>query len=164
MDKEATDSAFTSDGYFKTGDEGIIDGSGNIWITGRIKELIKTSGGFQCSPADVEAVLSKHPGIQDLACVGIYDEEESAEAPWLFVVPKDTKLLSEEASAQQAVVDALAHFCLEQLSYYKWPKYYSFVPSILKNPTGKVLRNALAASGVKRYLAPKLRQPSFAKL
>ncbi|KDN37925.1 acetyl-CoA synthetase-like protein [Tilletiaria anomala UBC 951] len=167
IDAKLTRGAFTADGWYKTGDEGVFDAHGNLWITGRIKELIKTKGGFQCSPPEVEACFAQHPAVADVACVGIYDPQDAAEFPLLYVVPKDVSLLPQEgAAAEDAEAEAkrvelvrdLAHFCVDRLTFYKWPKAYSFIPVIIKNPGGKILRKDLQALQTKRYVAPRHRQ------
>ena len=166
VDEELTRDTMTPDGYLRTGDEGVFDGEGNIWITGRIKELIKVKGGFQCAPPEIEACFAQHGLIADVACCGFYDKEQAAEFPMLFVVPKNARLLLPEADAKRkALVDHLAQWVSNRVSHYKQPKFYAFIPSVIKNPGGKIMRKNIIALDVKRYVAPKtVREPAGARL
>jgi len=84
---EATANAITEDSYFKTGDIGYEDKDGNVFITDRVKELIKYKG-FQVPPAELEGKLMAHPKINDCAVIGIYEEALASEVPRAYVVPK----------------------------------------------------------------------------
>jgi 4-coumarate--CoA ligase len=88
---EATSSSLTPDGFFKTGDIGYEDKDGNMYITDRVKELIKFKG-FQVAPAELEGLLMGHDKVHDVAVVGIYDERIASEVPLAFVVLKGEAL------------------------------------------------------------------------
>lgn len=81
----ATKNAFTEDGWFKTGDIGYQDKDGNVFITDRLKELIKYNA-FQVAPAELEGVLMSHPKIADVAVIGIYDRQRETEVPRAYIV------------------------------------------------------------------------------
>jgi 4-coumarate--CoA ligase len=88
---EATSSSLTPDGFFKTGDIGYEDEDGNMYITDRVKELIKFKG-FQVAPAELEGLLMGHDKVHDVAVIGIYDERIASEVPLAFVVLKGEAL------------------------------------------------------------------------
>src|SRR6202034_2347593 len=81
-----TANTFSSDGYFKTGDVGYVDGLGNFYITDRVKELIKYKG-FQVAPAELDGGLISHPKVNDVAVMGIYDAAQATEMPRGDLVP-----------------------------------------------------------------------------
>ncbi|KAJ1812862.1 hypothetical protein LPJ56_005362, partial [Coemansia sp. RSA 2599] len=89
----ATQEAVDSEGYLHTGDVGHISAETFVYVTDRIKELIKYSG-FQVAPAELEGVLLQHPHVRDCAVVGVFDKERQTELPKAFVVldKKDEKL------------------------------------------------------------------------
>ncbi len=155
IDRALTADAFSADGYYATGDEGCFDAEGNLVMTGRLKELIKTKGGFQCAPPEVEACLSQHEHVQDIACVG-FNEGDAGEVPWVLIVPADAKVAAagsgqEGEEQRQALAYALNRYAAERLSHYKVPTYYSFVPVIPKNPTGKIVRKDIAQLPITKY-------------
>jgi long-chain acyl-CoA synthetase len=123
--------SMTADGFFKTGDVGIMDASGSTRIVDRKKDMILVSG-FNVYPNEVEAVISAHPGVLECACVGVPDAN-SGEAVKLFVVRKDPNLTKEE----------LLEYCKEQLTAYKKPKYIEFRDELPKTNVGKILRREL---------------------
>ena len=128
---DETAKVMTSDGYFKSGDVGIMDERGYVKIVDRKKDMILVSG-FNVYPNEVEAVIAAHPGVLECACVGVPDEH-SGEAVKVFVVRKDPNLT-------QAV---LAAYCKEQFTGYKRPKYIEFRDELPKTNVGKILRRAL---------------------
>jgi len=83
----ATASSKTPDGFFKTGDIGYEDADGNMYITDRVKELIKYKG-FQVAPAELEGILVGCDLVDDVAVIGVYDERIASEIPLAFVVGK----------------------------------------------------------------------------
>jgi long-chain acyl-CoA synthetase len=119
------------DGWLKTGDIGTMDIGGWVAITDRKKDMIIVSG-FNVYPAEIEAVVSTHPGVLEAAAIGISDAH-SGEAVKLFVVRKDPKLTAE---------DILAH-CDSNLTRYKIPRQIEFRSELPKTPVGKILRRAL---------------------
>ena len=128
----ANATAFTSDGYFRTGDVGVFDDQGFLKIVDRKKDMIIVSG-FNVYPNEVEEVAASCPGVAECACVGMPDEK-TGEAVKLFVV----KLTS--ASLTEAEVSA---HCRAGLTGYKMPKLIRFVESLPKSNVGKILRREL---------------------
>jgi long-chain acyl-CoA synthetase len=128
---DETAKVMTPDGFFKTGDIGIMDARGYIKIVDRKKDMILVSG-FNVYPNEVEDVVAAMAGVLEVACVGVPDQN-SGEAVKLYVVKKD-KALSKE--------DVLA-YCKEQLTGYKRPKYVEFRDSLPKTNVGKILRREL---------------------
>ena len=119
------------DGWFRTGDLGEIDGDGSLAIRGRIKELI-ISGGFNVYPREVELVLEEHPGVSEVAVVGVPSERWGEEVT-AFVVPTGTPPAAEELIA----------FAQERLAKFKCPREVRFLTELPRNAMGKVLRSQL---------------------
>jgi acyl-CoA synthetase (AMP-forming)/AMP-acid ligase II len=130
-DPEANATAFT-DGWFRTGDTGVIDNDGYLALTGRIKDLINR-GGEKISPEEVEAVLLEHPAVADAAVIGVPDAKYGEEVSAVVV-------LRGAATAQD-----LKAFCSTRLADFKVPKLIHIVSAIPKNAMGKVQRRDLAA-------------------
>ncbi|MGZ3181286.1 MAG: long-chain-fatty-acid--CoA ligase [Telluria sp.] len=128
---DETAKVMTADGFFKSGDVGVMDDSGYVKIVDRKKDMILVSG-FNVYPNEVEAVVAAHPGVLECACIGVPDEH-SGEAVKLFVVRKDPNLTSER----------LMDYCKEQLTGYKKPKHIEFRTELPKTNVGKILRRAL---------------------
>ncbi len=128
---DETAKVMTADGFFKTGDIGIMDESGEIRIVDRKKDMILVSG-FNVYPNEVEDVIASHPGVMECAAIGVPDEH-SGEAVMLFVVKKDPTL--DEAT--------LRAFAAEQLTAYKRPKHIVFRKELPKTNVGKILRREL---------------------
>lgn len=131
---QATAEAFTSDGYFRTGDVGEIGDDGSLAIRGRIKELIIT-GGFNVYPREVELVLEEHPAVQEVAVAGVPSERWGEEVT-AFVVA------SPSAPFDEYEIIAFAH---ERLAAYKCPKRVVTVDRLPRNAMGKVQRSVLTA-------------------
>ncbi|XP_019766217.1 luciferin 4-monooxygenase [Dendroctonus ponderosae] len=130
---KATREAFTSDGWFRTGDLGYRDEEGYFFIIDRLKELIKYNG-FQVAPAELEAILVRHPKVSDVGVVGLPDELVG-ERPVAFVVTKEGCELTEEEL--KAYVAGLVS------PQKRLSGGVHFVASIPKNPSGKILRRQL---------------------
>lgn len=128
---EETAKVMTPDGFFKTGDVGVMDERGYVRIVDRKKDMILVSG-FNVYPNEIEDVLATHPGVLESACVGVPDGN-SGEAVKVFVVRKDPALTS----------DQLMEYCREQLTGYKRPKYIEFRNELPKTNVGKILRREL---------------------
>ncbi|WP_230657153.1 AMP-binding protein [Psychrobacter sp. I-STPA10] len=122
---------FTKDGYFKTGDIGFLDANGFLTLVDRKKDMILVSG-FNVYPNEVEAALTEHPQVVEVAVVGVSDEH-SGEVPKAFVVKKDDNL-------SEAV---LREFASTRLAAYKRPQYYEFIAELPKSAVGKILRKKL---------------------
>jgi acyl-CoA synthetase (AMP-forming)/AMP-acid ligase II len=118
--------------WLKTGDLGMVDEDGYLFIRDRLKELIKVKG-FQVAPAEVEAELLSHPDVADAAVIGVPDDE-AGELPMAFVV-------STPGSAQD--VAALQSALRARLSSYKVPTRIEFIDAIPKSAAGKILRRVL---------------------
>jgi long-chain acyl-CoA synthetase len=128
---DETAKVMTADGFLKTGDVGIMDERGYTRIVDRKKDMILVSG-FNVYPNEVEGVVAAHPGVLEVACVGVPDQN-SGEAVKLYVVRKDPNLTERE----------LAEYCKEQLTGYKRPKYIEFRDALPKTNVGKILRREL---------------------
>jgi long-chain acyl-CoA synthetase len=128
---DETAKVMTADGFFRTGDIGVMDTTGLVKIVDRKKDMILVSG-FNVYPNEVEQVVNMHPGVLECAAVGVPDEK-SGEAVKLYVVRKDNTLT--EA--------ALKAYCHEQLTGYKCPKHIEFRTDLPKTNVGKILRREL---------------------
>jgi long-chain acyl-CoA synthetase len=128
---DETAKVMTKDGFFRTGDIGIMDPKGQVKIVDRKKDMVLVSG-FNVYPTEIEDVVSTHPGVLECAVVGVPDAG-SGEAVKLFVVKKDPNLTE----------DAIRKFCADQLTNYKRPKFIEFRADLPKTPVGKILRRAL---------------------
>jgi long-chain acyl-CoA synthetase len=121
----------TADGYFRTGDIGVMSDDGYTKIVDRKKDMILVSG-FNVYPNEVEGVVAAHPGVLEVACIGVPDKN-SGEAVKLFVVRKDPNLTAED----------IQEFCKHELTAYKKPKYIEFRDELPKTNVGKILRRQL---------------------
>jgi long-chain acyl-CoA synthetase len=128
---DETAKVMTADGFLKTGDIGIMDERGYTRIVDRKKDMILVSG-FNVYPNEVEGVVAAHPGVLEVACVGVPDGH-SGEAVKLYVVKKDANLTERE----------LMEYCKENLTGYKRPKFIEFRESLPKTNVGKILRREL---------------------
>ena len=132
-DPEATAAAFAG-GWFHTGDIGIRDEDGYLFIVDRLKDMI-VSGGENIASSEVERVLYEHPSVLEAAVVGRPDDRWG-ETPVAFVVLRE----GDEVSA-----DTLIEHCRGQLARYKVPKAVTFLDALPRNPSGKVLKRELRA-------------------
>ncbi|CAN7592908.1 AMP-binding protein [Bosea sp. LjRoot9] len=128
---DETAKVMTADGFFRSGDVGVLLPDGQFKIVDRMKDMVLVSG-FNVYPNEVEDVLASHPGVLEAAVIGLPDEH-SGEAVTAFVVKKDEALTAE----------VLRAFCKESLTGYKVPKQIVFRDSLPKTNVGKVLRRAL---------------------
>ncbi len=128
---DETAKVMTADGYFKSGDVGIMDERGYVRIVDRKKDMILVSG-FNVYPNEIEQVVGLLPGVLECAAIGIPDEK-SGEAVKLFVV-KDDPTLSEAD---------VASYCRDNFTAYKRPKYIEFRDELPKSAVGKILRKDL---------------------
>ena len=135
--QQATDDAFSQDGFFKTGDLGHEDGEGNFYITDRIKELIKYKG-FQVPPAELEGLLLGHPKINDVAVLGIYDPELASEIPRAYILPIES-VKRDETTAKE-----ICDWLMVRVSNHKRLRGgVRWVNGIPKSSSGKILRRVL---------------------
>ena len=139
---DETAKVMTADGFFKTGDIGIMDERGYFKIVDRKKDMILVSG-FNVYPNEIEDVVAKHPGVLEVAAVGVPDEH-SGEAVKLVIVKRDQALTQADVIA----------FCKEQLTGYKRPKIVEFRTELPKTNVGKILRRELRDASATRPAAP----------
>jgi len=130
-DPEATERVL-SDGWLRTGDIGVVDADGFLYLVNRAKELIIVSG-FNVFPAEVEEVLAAHPAVADVAVVGV-PHPHDGEAVKAYVVPEADADVDE---------DTLIEHCRDFLARYKSPTKLVFVDHLPRNATGKVVRREL---------------------
>ena len=128
---DETAKVMSADGYFRSGDIGVMQPDGQVRIVDRMKDMVLVSG-FNVYPNEVEDVIAMHPGVLESAVIGLPDEH-SGEAVTAFVVRKNDALTADELRA----------FCKESLTGYKVPKQIFFRESLPKTNVGKVLRRAL---------------------
>jgi long-chain acyl-CoA synthetase len=128
---DETAKVMTPDGYFRTGDIGVMDERGYTRIVDRKKDMILVSG-FNVYPNEIEEVIASHPGVLECAVIGVPDPK-STEAVKAFVVKKDPNVTAEE----------IIKFCATQLTAYKVPKQVEFRAELPKTNVGKILRREL---------------------
>ena len=131
---DETAKVMTADGFFKTGDIGVMDERGFVKIVDRKKDMILVSG-FNVYPTEIEEVVSQLSGVLECACVGMPDAQ-TGEAVKLVIVRKRPDLSEEQVRAH----------CRENLTGYKQPKVIEFRTELPKTPVGKILRRELRAN------------------
>ncbi|PKO33085.1 MAG: long-chain-fatty-acid--CoA ligase [Betaproteobacteria bacterium HGW-Betaproteobacteria-7] len=132
---EETELAFYPDGFLRTGDMGYVDPQGYVFLVDRKKDMILVSG-FNVYPNEVEEAVAMHPGVSDVAAIGVVDEH-SGEAVKIFVVRKDPTVTEK----------ALIEHCRGLLTGYKIPKHVEFRDDLPRTNVGKILRRALKEQG-----------------
>lgn len=128
---DETAQVMTSDGYLRTGDIGYVDAAGYVFLVDRKKDLILVSG-FNVYPNEIEDVAALHPGVREVAAVGVPDEH-SGEAVKLYVIRKDPNLDAK----------TLIAYCRTRLTGYKVPRYIEFRDDLPRTSVGKILRREL---------------------
>ena len=128
---DETAKVMTADGYFRTGDIGVMTADGFTKIVDRKKDMILVSG-FNVYPNEIEEVLASHPGVLECAVIGVPDTR-SGEAVKAFVVKKDPNVTAED----------VIKYCRENLTAYKVPKLIEFRTDLPKTNVGKILRREL---------------------
>ncbi len=131
---DETAKVMTPDGFFKSGDVGVMDERGYTKIVDRKKDMILVSG-FNVYPNEIEQIVNMHAGVLECAAVGVADAK-SGEAVKLFVVKKDPTLAEED----------LADYCKQNFTAYKRPKYIEFRDDLPKSNVGKILRRELRST------------------
>jgi long-chain acyl-CoA synthetase len=131
---DETRQVMTDDGFFKSGDIGVMDERGYVKIVDRKKDMILVSG-FNVYPTEIEQVVSLHPGVLECAAVGVPDTK-SGEAVKLFVVKREASLTEDE----------LAAYCRDNFTAYKRPKAIEFRDELPKSNVGKILRRELRSN------------------
>jgi acyl-CoA synthetase (AMP-forming)/AMP-acid ligase II len=130
--EKATKETITADGWLRTGDIGYFNDNLELYITDRLKELIKVKG-FQCAPAELEQVLRDHPDIEDAAVIGV-PHPIAGELPRAYVVSRNPSLTENDVK----------QFMKLKVAEYKWLEGgVEFIKNIPKNATGKILRREL---------------------
>ncbi len=133
------DKAFTTDGYYKTGDMGMLNAQGDFVFVGRVSEMIKRAG-INVSPAEVEEVMRRHPSVRDVAVVGVPDAARG-ERIFAFVVP---------VAQDQFDASALQRHCAAESSKYKWPDQIECCAGLPLTTTGKLQRRELQKIAIAR--------------
>jgi 2-furoate---CoA ligase len=129
---DADEKAIDADGWYHTGDVGRLDEDGDLWLEGRLDDMI-ISGGENVHPLEVEDVLARHPAVREVAVVGAQDERLGHRVVAYLVVEGEI------------AADELDAHCLasEKLARFKRPREYRFVDELPKSPSGKILRRML---------------------
>ncbi len=127
------DQATLVNGWYFTGDTGYMDRDGDLFVTGRVDDIM-ISGGENVSPVEIESVLSLHPAVSEVAVVGLPDDR------W------GQRITAFVTRARAVTADALDRHCkASELADFKRPRGYVFVKAIPKSPVGKILRRMLVA-------------------
>ncbi|KAK4104527.1 acetyl-CoA synthetase-like protein [Parathielavia hyrcaniae] len=142
---EANASAFTADGWFRTGDQGRLDGDGYLVITGRLKELIN-KGGEKISPIELDNVLARHPAVAEAVSFAVPDELYGQDVGVAVVLKGGVGLAEEE----------LKRWVAEKLARFKTPKKVYFTDVMPKTATGKIQRRIVAETMMKQEGRAKL--------
>ncbi len=129
---EANASSFTN-GWFRTGDEGVLDENGFLALTGRLKEMINRSG-EKISPREIDEVLMDHPAVGEAVAFGVAHRVHGEEAAAAVVL------------TDEVTTDALIAFCKEKLADFKVPRTIHVMEEIPRGPTGKISRRFLTES------------------
>ena len=126
------DEAAIRDGWYFPGDTARRDEDGDLWIVGRVDDMI-ISGGENVHPLEVEDVLARHPQVAEVAVIGAPDDRLG------------TRVVAVVVAGNEVTADQLDAFCLasETLARFKRPREYRFVESLPKSPSGKILRRLL---------------------
>jgi acyl-CoA synthetase (AMP-forming)/AMP-acid ligase II len=135
-DPEATAAAIDPEGWLHTGDIGVMDAAGNVTITDRLKDMFIV-GGFNAYPAEIEGTLLRHPGVSQVAVVGVPDAR-MGEVGCAFVVPRP------DTDATELARD-LPAWARDQMANYKVPRSVEIVDALPLNASGKVLKTELRA-------------------
>ncbi len=130
--QEETDTMIDADGWLHTGDIGVVDENGWWFVVDRVKELIKYKG-YQVAPAELEALLLSSPDVQDVAVIGVRDED-GEEVPKAFVV---------RTPGSTATEDDLIAFVARHAAPYKRVRRIEFIDAVPKSASGKILRRQL---------------------
>ena len=139
LDADAATREVLEDGWFKTGDLARLTEDGFVCIVGRKKELI-LRGGYSVYPQEVERTLAAHPAVAEAAIIGVPHPELGEEVAGVVALRPGEKVTADELIA----------YCRERLASYKYPRSVAFVDRLPRGSTGKVIKAALAASGLPR--------------
>ena len=136
LDSARDADAFDEDGWFRTGDLGVIDAEGFVSITGRLKDIIIRKG-ENISAKEIEDLLFAHPAIADAAVIGLPDEKSGERACAVVVCKADSTISFDEM---------VSFLKTQQLSVHKIPEQLEIVTTLPRNPSGKVLKKDLRAT------------------
>ncbi|KAL4939226.1 hypothetical protein BDV06DRAFT_214454 [Aspergillus oleicola] len=132
-----TADCLTSDGWFKTGDVGHEDNQHNLYITDRLKDMIKFKG-YQVAPAELEDILLQHPAVKDAAVIGVVNTDLHSEVPLAYITPNEGWAKDEKVA--QEILDYVA----TRIIYYKQLRGgIIWTPQIPKSASGKILKRVL---------------------
>jgi len=134
-----------TDGWVHTGDAGVMDDEGYLYLKDRMKDMV-VSGGENIYPVEVENAIAGHSAVQDVAVIGVPDEK-FGEALLAFVVTCDGQTLA---------LDEMVEFCREKIAGYKIPRQLKLVKELPRNPSGKILKKELRKpfwEGVERNIS-----------
>ncbi len=138
-DPEATGRAVGPGGWLRTGDIGVLDAGGNLRVTDRVKDMFVV-GGFNAYPAEIERVLGRHPGVVEVAVVGVPDGR-------LGEVGKAFVVRGEPGAAPLVTAEGLIAWARREMANYKVPREVEFVAELPRNAAGKVLKRELRGRG-----------------
>ena len=131
---DETAKSVTSDGWFRSGDAGYLDAEGYLYIHDRVKDMI-VSGGENVYPAEVENILMGHPGIADVAVIGVPSERWGETAKAMVV----------RVPGSEVTEDDVIAYARQRLARFKCPTSVDWIDALPRNPTGKVLKKDLRA-------------------
>jgi acyl-CoA synthetase (AMP-forming)/AMP-acid ligase II len=131
---EATAEAITEEGWFRTGDMGVVDADGFVYVQDRLKDMI-ISGGENIYSPEIERVLAEHPAVMEVAVIGVPDEK------WGEVVKAVVSLNPGTTATEPELIE----YCRDNLAHYKCPKSVDVIEALPRNPTGKILKRDLRA-------------------
>jgi acyl-CoA synthetase (AMP-forming)/AMP-acid ligase II len=146
LDRKHDHGAFDDGGWFRSGDLGRLDAGGHVWVTGRLKDIIIRKG-ENISAKEIEDVLAHHPGVRDVAVIGLSDVERG-ERCCAVIVPADP-------DTPLSLDDVVAHCLAHGVTRQKIPEQLQLVEELPRNPTGKVLKSELQ----QRFHDPRKLQP-----
>jgi acyl-CoA synthetase (AMP-forming)/AMP-acid ligase II len=138
-DPEATAAAIDGEGWLHTGDVGVLDQAGNLRITDRTKDMFIV-GGFNAYPAEIENMMMRHPGVGQVAVVGVPDHR-MGEVGMAFVVPRP----GADVTPEELIAWAKA-----EMANYKAPRYVELVDALPLNASNKVLKYELRERGAEK--------------
>ena len=136
-----------AEGWWRTGDLGLLDPDGRLELVDRLRELVIVSG-FNVYPFEVEEVISEVPGVAGAAVIGVADPD-TGEAVVAYIV------LSPDAGSAEQVVDSVRSHCAERLARFKWPRTVNVVSGLPYSATGKVAKGRLRAQARRELLGLK---------
>jgi acyl-CoA synthetase (AMP-forming)/AMP-acid ligase II len=131
---EETAEVITEDGWFRSGDMGKVDADGYVYVEDRLKDMI-ISGGENIYSPEIERVLAEHPGVMEVAVIGVPDARWGETVKAVVALKPDAEATAEE----------LVGWCREHLAHFKCPTSIDFVDALPRNPTGKILKRDLRA-------------------